>query len=137
MRHLFSFYPFYFDFHSACIIFYGSYGFYLWNINKTTADICKRCFVFTFDVFFSAETTMHCKVTCILYKKQAHSSQLFCLEVRSVTPWQLHDRKSRCLRGRRHSSILYTLKKTSKVNTILKVVIFKHSVILFRCSMIW
>ena len=25
--------------------------------------------VFTFDVFFSAETTMHCKVTCILYKK--------------------------------------------------------------------
>ena len=28
------------------------------------------------------------------------------------------------------------LRKTSKVNTILKVVIFKHSVILFRCSMI-
>ena len=28
------------------------------------------------------------------------------------------------------------LKKTSKVNTILKVVIFKHSAILFRCSMI-
>jgi hypothetical protein len=36
--------------------------------------------VFTFDVFFSAETTMHCKVTCILYKKQAHFSQLFCLQ---------------------------------------------------------
>ena len=35
--------------------------------------------VFTFDVFFSAETTMHCKVTCILYKKQAHFSRLFCL----------------------------------------------------------
>jgi hypothetical protein len=32
--------------------------------------------VFTLDVFFSAET-MHCKVTCILYKKQAHFSQLF------------------------------------------------------------
>jgi hypothetical protein len=31
----------------------------------------------------------HCKVTCILYKKQAHFSQLFCLQVRSVTPWQL------------------------------------------------
>jgi hypothetical protein len=46
---------------------------------------------------------MHCKVTCILYKKQAHFSQLFCLQVPSVTPWQLHDRKSRCLRGRRHS----------------------------------
>jgi hypothetical protein len=42
--------------------------------------------VFTFDVFISAETTMHCKVTCILYKKQAHFSQLFCLQVRSVTP---------------------------------------------------
>ena len=50
---------------------------------------------------------MYCKVTCILYKKQAHFSQLFCLQVRSVTPWQSHDRKSRCLRGRRHSSILY------------------------------
>jgi hypothetical protein len=47
--------------------------------------------VFTFDVFLSTETTMHCKVTCILYKKQAYFSQLFCLQVRSVTPWQLHD----------------------------------------------
>jgi hypothetical protein len=35
--HLFSFYPFYFDFHSARIIFDVSSGFYLWNINKTTA----------------------------------------------------------------------------------------------------
>jgi hypothetical protein len=42
--------------------------------------------VFTLDGFFSAETTMHCKVTCILYKKQAHFSQLFCLQVPSVTP---------------------------------------------------
>ena len=32
--------------------------------------------VFTFDVFLSTETTMHCKVTCILYKKQAYFSQL-------------------------------------------------------------
>jgi hypothetical protein len=30
----------------------------------------------------------------------------------------------------------FSTKKASKVNTILKVVIFKHSVILFRCSMI-
>jgi hypothetical protein len=51
---------------------------------------------------------MHCKVTCILYKKQAHFSQLFYLQVWSVTPWQSHDRKSQCLRGRRHSSILYS-----------------------------
>jgi hypothetical protein len=39
-------------------------------------------------VFFSAETTMHWKVTCILYKKHAHFSQFFCLQVRSVAPWQ-------------------------------------------------
>ena len=37
VRHLFSFYPFYFDFYSARIIFDVSSGFYLWNINKTTA----------------------------------------------------------------------------------------------------
>ena len=37
VRHLFSFYPFYFDFHSARIIFDVSSAFYLWNINKTTA----------------------------------------------------------------------------------------------------
>ena len=36
VRHLFSFYPFYFDFHSARIIFDVSSGFYLCNINKTT-----------------------------------------------------------------------------------------------------
>jgi hypothetical protein len=35
--------------------------------------------------------------------------QLFCLQVRSVTPWQSHDRKSRYPRGRRHSSILALL----------------------------
>jgi hypothetical protein len=34
--HLFSFYPFYFNFHSARIIFDVFSGFYLWNINKTT-----------------------------------------------------------------------------------------------------
>ena len=42
VRHLFSWYPFYFDFHSARIIFYVSSGFYLWNINNTKADICKK-----------------------------------------------------------------------------------------------
>ena len=36
VRHLFSWYPFYFDFHSARIIFDVSSVFYLWNINKTT-----------------------------------------------------------------------------------------------------
>jgi hypothetical protein len=42
VRHLFSWYPFYFDFHSARIIFDMSSGFYLWNINNTKADICKK-----------------------------------------------------------------------------------------------
>ena len=39
-RYVFSWYPFYFDFRSARIIFYVSSGFYLWNINNTKADIC-------------------------------------------------------------------------------------------------
>ena len=58
------------------------------HLNKITECLKMTTFkiVFTLDVFFSAETTMHCKVTCILYKKQAHFSQLFCLQVRSVTP---------------------------------------------------
>ena len=58
------------------------------HLNKITKCLKMTTFkiVFTIDVFYSAETTMHCKVTCILYKKQAHFSQLFCLQVRSVTP---------------------------------------------------
>jgi hypothetical protein len=55
--------------------------------SEPTYSTLNHTFVFTFDVFFSAETTMHCKVTCILYKKQAHFSQLFCLQ---VDQW-LHD----------------------------------------------
>ena len=52
------------------------------HLNKITECLKITTFkiVFTLDVFFSAETTMHCKVTCILYKKQAHFSQLFCLQ---------------------------------------------------------
>ena len=46
------------------------------HLNKITECLEMTTFkiVFTFDVFLSAETTMHCKVTCILYKKQAHFS---------------------------------------------------------------
>jgi hypothetical protein len=44
VRHLFSWYPFYFDFHSARIIFDVSSGFYLWNINNTKADISIKDF---------------------------------------------------------------------------------------------
>jgi hypothetical protein len=35
-RYVFSYHPFYFDFHSVRIIFDVSSGFYLWNVNKTT-----------------------------------------------------------------------------------------------------
>jgi hypothetical protein len=47
------------------------------HLNKLTECLKMTTFkiVFTLDVLFSAETTMHCKVTCILYKKQAHFSQ--------------------------------------------------------------
>jgi hypothetical protein len=42
------------------------------HLNKITECLKMTTFkiVFTLDGFFSAETTMHCKVTCILYKKQ-------------------------------------------------------------------
>jgi hypothetical protein len=42
------------------------------HLNKITECLKMTTFkiVFTFDVFLSAETTMHCKVTCILYKKK-------------------------------------------------------------------
>jgi 1-acyl-sn-glycerol-3-phosphate acyltransferase len=46
------------------------------------------------------------KMLKFAFKNVSNFSQFFCLQVRSVTTWQLHDRKSRCLRGRRHSSIL-------------------------------
>jgi hypothetical protein len=55
--------------------------------------------VFTFDGFFSAETTMHCKVTCILYKKQAHFSRLFCLQIRSLPANNLRRISTMYVRG--------------------------------------
>ena len=49
------------------------------HLNKITECLKMTTFkiVFTFDVFFKCCNHMHCKVTCILYKKQAHFSQLF------------------------------------------------------------
>ena len=48
------------------------------HLNKITECLKMTTFkiVFTFDVFVSAETTMHCKVTCILYKKHTFQSAL-------------------------------------------------------------
>jgi hypothetical protein len=34
-RYMFSYHPFYFDFHSAHVIFDVSSGFYFWNVNRT------------------------------------------------------------------------------------------------------
>ena len=42
--HVFSHHPFYFDFHSARIIFDVSSGFYLWNVNRTSVKNVKVCF---------------------------------------------------------------------------------------------
>jgi hypothetical protein len=54
-RYVFSYHPFYFDFHSAHIIFDVSSGLYFWNVNRLKMTTFK--IVFTFDGFFSAETT--------------------------------------------------------------------------------
>jgi hypothetical protein len=50
---------------------------FILHLNKITECLKMTTFkiVFTFDVFLSAETTMHCKVICILY----HISALFLL----------------------------------------------------------
>ena len=40
--HMFSYHSFYFDFHSARIIFDVSSGFYFWNVNRTPKN-CKKC----------------------------------------------------------------------------------------------
>ena len=79
------------------------------HLNKITECLKMTTFkiVFTFDVFLSAETTCTARWH-VFYIRNRHISVSSCLQVRSVTPWQLHDRKSRCLRGRRHSSILYS-----------------------------
>jgi hypothetical protein len=79
------------------------------HLNKITECLKMTTFkiVFTFDVFFSAETTCTARWH-VFYIRNRHISVSSCLPVRSVTPWQSHDRKSRRLRGRRHSSILYS-----------------------------
>jgi hypothetical protein len=63
---------------------------------------------------------------------------IFDIAINSVNPsfiWWLEFSKN----GKLNISLyirLFSIKKTSKVNTILKVVIFKNYVILYRCSMI-
>jgi hypothetical protein len=77
--------------------------------------------VFTFDVFFSAKTTSTARWHAFYIRNRHISVSSF---VYKYDQWP-------------HMTVtVLALKKTSKVNTILKVVIFKHSIILFRCSMI-
>jgi hypothetical protein len=47
-RYVFSYQPFYFDFHSARIIFDVSFGFYLWNVNRTTTWHLQKMLKFAF-----------------------------------------------------------------------------------------
>ena len=57
--HVFSYHPFYFDFHSARIIFDVSSGFYLWNVNRTpTWHLSKM-----FKVAFKDVSTKNCEPT--------------------------------------------------------------------------
>ena len=46
--HMFSYHPFYFDFHSARIIFDVSSGFYFWNVNRTPAWHLSKMFKVAF-----------------------------------------------------------------------------------------
>jgi hypothetical protein len=65
----------------------------VWFVDGQNHEILKPAisgFYIRFHPVYRPWNNMHCKVTCILYKKQAHFSQLFCLQVRSVTPWQSH-----------------------------------------------
>jgi hypothetical protein len=76
------------------------------QLNKITECLKMTTFkiVFTFDVFLVLKP----QCTARWHVFYIRNRQLLYLQVRSVTPWQSHDRKSRCLRGRRHSSILYS-----------------------------
>jgi hypothetical protein len=47
-RYVFSYHPFYFDFHSARIIFDVSSGFYLWNVNMTPTWHLSKLFKVAF-----------------------------------------------------------------------------------------
>jgi hypothetical protein len=47
-RYVFSYHPFYFDFHSAHIIFDVSSGFYFWNVNRTPTWHLSKMFKFAF-----------------------------------------------------------------------------------------
>jgi hypothetical protein len=46
--HMFSYHPFYFDFHSARVIFEVSSGFYFWNVNRTPTWHLSKMFKVAF-----------------------------------------------------------------------------------------
>jgi hypothetical protein len=46
--HIFSYHPFYFDFHSARVIFYVFSGFYFWNVNRTPTWHLSKMFKVAF-----------------------------------------------------------------------------------------
>ena len=46
--HMFSYHPFYFEFHSARVIFEVSFGFYFWNVNRTPTWHLSKMFKVAF-----------------------------------------------------------------------------------------
>ena len=76
------------------------------HLNKITEWLKMTTFkiVFTFDVFFSVETTCTARWHVFYIRNRHISVSSF---VYKYDQWP-HDRKSRCPRGRRHSSILYS-----------------------------
>ena len=75
------------------------------HLNKITECLKMITFkiVFTFDVFFSAEATCTARWHAFYIRNRHISVSSFVYKYD-----QSHDRKIRCLRGRRHSSILYS-----------------------------
>jgi hypothetical protein len=134
-RYVFLYHPFNFDFHSARVIFDVSSGFYFWNVNRTVKNV-QGCFkdvstknsettctywtilfvmlkiYFIYKVAWekSRRAILSAETTCtarwhVFYIRNRHIS--FGSFVYKYDQWP-HDRKSRCLRGRRHSSIWYS-----------------------------
>jgi hypothetical protein len=57
---MFSYHPFYFDFHSAHVIFDVSSGFYFWNVNRTPTWYLSKMF----KVAFKDVSTKNSEPTC-------------------------------------------------------------------------
>ena len=80
------------------------------HLNKIAECLKMTTFkiVFTFDGFFSAETTCTARWHVFYIRNRYISVSSFVYKYNQWPCDSYIDRKSRCLRGRRHSSILYS-----------------------------